>query len=359
MATLETLSIQFNANGTPKAVENIMNMADAVKKFADGLKALETTKLDSFASALGMLKANAPSKPQAENMDKFADAIVKLSAAINGVDFTGFSSSIAATVQGVETMGTKGTKAIRQLADGVAEAAKEANAAAENINNAAAKSSKPVDLKQGTGSTKELDTWVDTLDRVKVKAEGIQGILQKMGIKVPTKQFKNLEEQAEKVAVKYDELRKKIQENLASEKWTKDSEGYKKKMAELEGLRNEYDRLIQKQKELAQSGDGLKINPNFTKAYKGVTQAINGVKTAFGGVSSIVQTANKAVNTFLGKILHLGSASKKAKRDTVTFTEQIKKLGKEVTRVSKMLKLMITRMALRAVIKEVGDGFKS
>lgn len=36
-----------------------------------------------------------------------------------------------------------------------------------------------------------------------------------------------------------------------------------------------------------------------------------------------------------------------------------KGLAKELLRVSKMLKLMITRMALRAVIKEVGDGFKS
>ena len=34
-------------------------------------------------------------------------------------------------------------------------------------------------------------------------------------------------------------------------------------------------------------------------------------------------------------------------------------MANEITRVSKMLKLMITRMALRAVIKEVGNGFKS
>ena len=46
----------------------------------------------------------------------------------------------------------------------------------------------------------------------------------------------------------------------------------------------------------------------------------------------------------------------KANDETV---KTAKRLAKELTRVGKMLKLMVTRMALRAVIKEVGNGFKS
>ena len=50
---------------------------------------------------------------------------------------------------------------------------------------------------------------------------------------------------------------------------------------------------------------------------------------------------------------------KKTATGGVKVTDMAKKLSKELLRVSKMLKLMVTRMALRAVIKEVGNGFKS
>ena len=67
-----------------------------------------------------------------------------------------------------------------------------------------------------------------------------------------------------------------------------------------------------------------------------------------GALSKIYPTTHKAASG----MRKLGSASKSA-------SVSAKGLAKELLRVSKMLKLMITRMALRALIKEVGNGFKS
>ena len=69
------------------------------------------------------------------------------------------------------------------------------------------------------------------------------------------------------------------------------------------------------------------------------------MRLTFGLVTAPIQLATKAIRG-------LGRAN-----DTTAKTA--KRLAKELTRVSKMLKLMVTRMALRAVIKEVGNGFKS
>ena len=69
------------------------------------------------------------------------------------------------------------------------------------------------------------------------------------------------------------------------------------------------------------------------------------VKGFFKGVTAPIQLASKAMRNF-GKSSNFS-------------TINAKKLFKELTRVGKMLKLMVTRMALRAVIKEVGNGFKS
>lgn len=69
------------------------------------------------------------------------------------------------------------------------------------------------------------------------------------------------------------------------------------------------------------------------------------MKGVFGFFTAPVKMATKAIQG-------LGKAN-----DATAQTA--KRLAKELTRVSKMLKLMVTRMALRAVIKEVSNGFKS
>lgn len=117
---------------------------------------------------------------------------------------------------------------------------------------------------------------------------------------------------------------------------------------------------------------------------KGMTRALKGTSNAAGssggGFSSFVQSVKNLGHAISNSNTHLGLLGKTAKlvfktiaAPAILATKAVKGLGKandataktaktlakELTRVSKMLKLMVTRMALRAVIKEVGNGFKS
>lgn len=81
---------------------------------------------------------------------------------------------------------------------------------------------------------------------------------------------------------------------------------------------------------------------NATSYLKAMMKVVKGF---FSTLTAPIRLATKAMSKF-------GQSSNVA-------TTSAKKLVKELTRVGKMLKLMVTRMALRAVIKEVGNGFKS
>ena len=353
-ATLETLSIQFNANGVPKAVENIKAMGEAVKKLGDGLKTIETGKLSTFADTMAVLKKNAPNDRQAANMERFANAIVALAGAINGADFSSFSAGLSATAQAANSMKKGAVNNIKA----VAEIGKEAEKAADKVNKATSKSRQSTTDNKTDDQASSMRTIVASLRT----AESMTAKLKSMfkGIVVPTKQFKNLEDQANKVAEKYERLRNKIQQALDEGKYKEGSSKYKEKMAELEGIQNEYDRLIQKQKELALAGTEFKLNPT-------VQGALKAFGAGFSKVTSLVTSnffpALRKLNSMLGsvakKMLGLVTASKSFSKAGTSVKDLAKKLSSEFLRLSKMLKLMVTRMALRKVIEEVGNGFKS
>ena len=177
---------------------------------------------------------------------------------------------------------------------------------------------------------------IASLEKVQIKATGIQGAMQKIGLVVPTKKFKDLENGAEKVRQKYEQVRAALQKGLDEGTIETGGTTYKKKMAELDALRNKYDELIQKQKEL--SLEGFTLNPNIQKAYSGIKETVSGVKQTFNGISSAVGTVNKHISSFIGKLRSLGSQSKRTKRDTGSLADGAKKLANEFFRVSKMLK---------------------
>ena len=362
-ANLDTLTIQFKANGTDKAVKNIKEMAKAVKTLGNSVNNLSTAKLKSFTSAMDTLKQSTPTKSQAQRMKDFASGVRSLSNAIGAANINGFAKSMANIGTAVSGLKGQSLKGITNTLTAMQQLGQQAQQTGQQVKNALGNvptNNPPVTPQIPTPiNPQALQSAIPTLEKVQITARGISETLQKMGLVVPTKQFKNLEASAEKVRQKYNDVRKAMIEAMQNGTMTQGDDNYKKKMAELDALRNKYDELIQKQKELALEGGAFKVNDNIGKAYQGIQQAVGGVKQAFGGVSNVIQTANRYINSFVSKLTKLGSASKSAKRDTVKFAETIKSLGKELTRVTKMLKLMITRMALRKVIEEVGNGFKS
>lgn len=86
--------------------------------------------------------------------------------------------------------------------------------------------------------------------------------------------------------------------------------------------------------------------------YEGFTVVLKKVGSMFATVARKVTVASLSFKGF-------GKVAKNAIDHIPRATDLAKKFGKEITRVGKMLKLMVTRMALRQVISEVGNGFKS
>ena len=360
MPNLDTLTVKFSSKGTATAVKNIKDMGYAVRNLAQTLKTIDGSKLQSFANSMDTLKKSIPTKAQTDRMTAFGTAVKDLSSAIGTADIGTFSKDMATLGSSLDSFKRSSVNSIKNAVTAMQELGQQTQQTASTIDSATTKTTTNVSLGNAKGALSDAKEIIATLDKVQVKAKGVTGIMQKMGIVTPTKAFKTLEQNAEKVRQKYEELRSTLQKGLNTGEITSGSTEYKKKMAELDALRNKYDELIQKQRELALEGNkGFTINPNIQKAYAGIKDTVNGVKKAFGGVSSIIGTANKYINSFIGKLRSLGKTTRSTKTDTSSLTDSAKKLANEFLRVSKMLKLMVTRMALRAVIKEVGNGFKS
>ena len=104
-----------------------------------------------------------------------------------------------------------------------------------------------------------------------------------------------------------------------------------------------------------------------------VSDATRGVQAAFNGVANAANSAASATNNgatqaqnLSGALNNVSNNARRASRslrdtgkNTTSTSANFKGLTKELTRISKMLKLMVTRMVLRKVIQGVIDGFKN
>jgi len=363
MPNIDTLSIQFSSKGTQTAVENIKGMASAVRVLSGSMRMLDTSKFADFSHGMETLKKSVPTKAQTTRMVDFADAISKLSAAIGASNISGFSTDMANLGTAVQTFKRSSVNGITSAVTAMQSLGQQAQKTATTISNATPKKSGTPSMGNNIGDNQNIKNIVASLDKVQVKASGVKGILQKMGMVVPTKSFKTLEENAEKVRQKYEQLRQTLQKGMDAGKITSDSSEYVKKMAELDGLRNKYDELILKQRQLAQEGGAFATNPAFSKFAQSLEPFKNSVSQTASilknGLIAGIRFANNHIKSFVSRLTNMGKALKNTVTQGNSATKMAKKFANEIFRVSKMLKLMVTRMALRKVIAEVGDGFKS
>lgn len=361
MPNIDTLSIQFNANGTDKAVTNIKAMGYAVRNLAMAVKAVDSSKLGAFTSAMETVKKSIPTDAQVSRMTAFSAAISELSGVIGSANISGFSKDMSNLGEAVQTFKRSSVNSITNAVSAMQNLQSQTQATAKTISNAIPNSSVPIERgNRANESLSQAKELVATLDKVQVKASTTSRILEKMGLATPTKKFKDLESSAEKVRQKYDQVRAALQKGLNEGSIESGGTEYKKKMAELDALRNKYDELILKQRELAREGGAVQLNPTLSKsidAFKSGFSQIGGVIK--GGLVAGLRLANNHVKSFVTRIKSAGSALKNMVTGGNSASKMAKKFASELFRVSKMLKLMVTRMALRAVIKEVGNGFKS
>ena len=329
MANIDTLDIQFNADAST-AVANIRDMANAVSNLANTLSSIDGSNLKAFSTSMTVIKGTIPTSDEVARMTLFAGAVTQLS----------------------ETAGVSNLASMGEAMASMGQQAQEAFAKVEK-----AKANMDTWMTNSAVKIFKLDDIIPPLDTVASRVDRIKAVFR--GLAIPTKPFKNLEEKADKIAKKYEDLRQKMIEALGNGEDIK-SPAFRQMEAELDALRQKYDDLILKQKELALAGGAIQLNPT-------VKGSLDAFAQGFTKVTDIVKnTFSAAMKKATGLVKSFGSSIKsaaKSAKDLVTggnsATDMAKKFAKELVRVTKMLKLMVTRMALRAVIKEVGNGFKS
>lgn len=359
MPNIDNLSIEFTSKGTENAVKNIKAMGYAIRNLSQTLKTIDGSKVKVFAESMATLKKSVPTKSQADRMVAFGEAVKNLSGAIGTANISSFSKDMSTLGSAVEAFKKSSVNSITNAVSAMQNLQTQTRETANTINSVTPKSqkvnlnnNKPVDM------ASSVKTVIPLLDKVESRTESIKSKFK--GIFVPTKPFKTLDEQASKVAQKYDDLRQKMQEALKTGSMEVGDDKFKKQSAELDALRNKYNDLILKQKELALSGGAVQLNPTlktsleaFSSGFSKVTHLIR------NGFVAGIKSANSHLKSFATRIKQTVSAAKNAITSGHKATDMAKKFASELTRMSKMLKLMIVRKALRAVIAEVGNGFQS
>lgn len=166
---------------------------------------------------------------------------------------------------------------------------------------------------------------------------------------VQTDGFKKVQNEIQKVKKQYEELVKSIQLKSQTISFYGASSDFKKKQAELAALREDYQRLINKQKEMSI----LRFDS------KGFTDGLAKLQGFVSKTSNTLGRINKKINEFGRKLLSLVAPTQKARAALRGLDITNASLAKSLLRTTKMLKLMIVRMALRGVIDGVKTGMQN
>ena len=105
-----------------------------------------------------------------------------------------------------------------------------------------------------------------------------------------------------------------------------------------------------------------KVSKNIEEVITPAQKAKMAVKSLEEGIrtfGSTVKSAGSHFVVFAKKTMATATGLNGFKKFAESARGSVKKLAKEITRIAKMLKLMVTRMVLRQIISGIGDGFKN
>lgn len=288
-------------------------------------------------------------------------AIKDLSSALNGINTGNLDaiSNSAKTLSDAFTASSKtSAKAISNLGKGaeamsknVTSQAKDASEAMAEINKASEDTSQSLgkvaeigsqlSVKNLTESKNDVIQMADSLKDVYYGIGNFKKTLMDFKIVVPTEDMENLIAKLQKKSEAIKELKEDIQFKGNTVDGYTDSKESVRDQEKIKGLINEYDKLIEKQEELSRHG-GLKINVDAITKAKGV---IDKFKNALSSTTSALKKFSESISKNIKDFGKLDSA--------------LGKFGKQITKITKMLKLMVERKILQAFITNAINGFKN
>lgn len=311
--SIDELSISISASCS-QATKSLGNLADGLSKLSSIISSINTANIDNLASSLGNVsKACVDISTSSQAVKDLAKAVKDLSKSSSNIE--GFKKAM------------------------------------EGVNSTANDTSKAVNFDfQSNG----LVACTSTVSRLKDELILVRNEIYRV-INAFANGF--------------------VDENVIDVEWR-----------EVEGVRNEMGQLLLIQKDLAQSG-GTRINPINPEDLKGVKQVAEETVDSVKNLneegeknSGISNKTNASVISLAQAFKFLGDAVRKTasalSKAFITFSgiptaigvtkkafdkisSAVDKLTSKFTRMMKMLRLMITRMALRSVIDKAKEGLKN
>lgn len=126
--------------------------------------------------------------------------------------------------------------------------------------------------------------------------------------------------------------------------------------ATLQTITNSFSNIGAQSGNVAQTANATQ---GLAQAAAQTASAINNASSAIGNGANSTQTLSNSLNNVSTNAQSASRHIKNVGKNASGSIPSFKGLTKELTRISKMLKLMITRMVLRKVIQGVIDGFKN
>lgn len=187
-----------------------------------------------------------------------------------------------------------------------------------------------------------------TVDAFKTKLENLPYFLEKLNVTKPSKVFTDTLADIDKVEAELEKLQYQMDRGLATNTKFTSTTTFNKLKFDIQSAEGELDRLYSKLDEM--EGHTHVVNWDMIGAK---------MKDAFGTTVGVVKNLTTHVFNLANSLNKriVGSFANLAKNLNKT-DDVAKKLFKSFTKVSNMLKLMITRMALRGVINEAKQGFQ-
>lgn len=186
-----------------------------------------------------------------------------------------------------------------------------------------------------------------TIDAFKTKLANLPSFLERMNVIKPTDAFISIQNEIDKTETKLDKLHYQLDRGLATNKDFAKTTTFKKLQYDIQAAEDELKNLQDEMDNLGSRTHTLNLEDIGSKLRSSFQSALGVVKNVGAHLVGIASTINKKIVSGFTNF-----AKSLNKTDDVA-----KKLFKSFTRIGNMLKLMITRMALRGVINEMKQSF--
>ena len=203
----------------------------------------------------------------------------------------------------------------------------------------------------------QMRTQITTaFDNMRQKAEAFKVSMREKavanGILSYTEDFVTLQKSIARARAEYARLTEAMREYKAAGGSESDTT-YRRYSARADRLKSELTSSLAAERAMKSEGTAYEVNTQTAQAN------LQALQSAFQRVGDVAKRTAKAVASFVIQLSGIRQAARLFQSAIRGVVNHARKLWKEFERVGKMAKLMVTRMAIRAVLKNVGEGFQS